>query len=257
MPPNEGDCAPRVDVAVARIPQVQVVTVAPKLGPAGIVYSAAPRVGTTLDKKRYVIKGPDPATVIPEALSTHLLHTVGLPDVRVPSFVAVQVLAENNQDLHFGSTYLETVSPIDVHLPKHKPTAAAIVAADVWLCNKDRNIGNFLLEYSEDVGFSLIAIDFGEAVAAQRGGFLAIASLNSHELWPRGAAATVLGKLPWPEETIQAIERVDESTIRSVATDVALAFPGFNWLDSAVSVLKQRAANIRTLAQKVWHDCNR
>lgn len=226
-----------------------------KSAPTGVIYSASPRVGTAFGGGDYIVKGPQPEIVVPEALSTHLLRAVALPGVRVPPMAAVQL--DGSSEIHFGSLYLSSPNPIDPHLPRYKQDAAAIVAADIWLGNKDRNIGNFLLDFTDDLGLGLLAIDFGAAGALQRGATVLGTLVQPKQLWPQGIAATILGKLPWPENTIMAIQGVEESTIRSVANEVAMAFPCFTWVDDAVYALKQRAKQIRQLARQAWNDCNR
>lgn len=239
------------------IPQIEVISVRRKDAPDGIIYSTKPRVGIAENNAEFILKGPEAEIVVPEALSAQLLRTVQLPKVHVPSFAAVRVAGEEAQNIYFGSSYLDVISQVAPHLAAHRDYAAAIVVADIWLCSKDRNIGNFLLDYNNDLGKFLVAIDFGGSVAAQFGATLRCGEVKTRQLWPLGDAGTILGRLPWPEETISAIERIDETTIRTVAMEVAFAFPCFTWVDGAVQVLKQRASQIQRLAKQVWNDCNR
>lgn len=53
---------------VAPIPHVEFVSLRPKDPPMGVFYSTKPLVGMTAKGSEYVVKGPEPEVVVPEAL---------------------------------------------------------------------------------------------------------------------------------------------------------------------------------------------
>lgn len=236
------------------IHHVQLLTVAKKQSPLGVVYSTFPWVGPTTEGTNYIVKGPESDIVAAEGLAGRLLRELNLPGVVVPEFASAVV--GDLPELLFASKYMQSVSPIDPHLPRHREEAAAITAADVWLCNKDRNIGNYLLDNEPATGSVLVAIDFEGSVAARRFAAMMVPSVDIKSLWPRELAGRMLGRLPWPEATIAAIEQIDRSTIEAAAKEVAVAFPCFTWVQEAVDCIAGRAAAVRPLARQVWNACN-
>lgn len=99
----------------------------------------------------------EPYTPANEILGGFLCEYLGLP---IPRFKIVRYLGEN----YFGSQYHQVFpfNPETMGLP-HGKILANIFAFDVWVCNTDRHLKNFLSVQTLGDQVSLMVIDHGRA----------------------------------------------------------------------------------------------
>ncbi len=232
----------------------------PVCSPGGeIVYSTGPRSWVDEQNVSYVVKGPDPAVVVAEAVGYLLARLVGLA---VPQF-ALGVRAGLGH-LYFASRKLLVARDITHLLRRHQsPTLDAIrriVAFDVWIGNQDRNMGNLLVapddpEETGGVTQPIVAIDFEKAVAIrEQHAIMASASVPPTTLWPRaGLGETLRGGHP-PRAMIDRISDVSDIEIETAVTSVERVVEAFTsaWASSVVQALRRRRKALPELLAEVW-----
>lgn len=225
--------------------------------PENVVYSTQPRKATALDGYSYYIKGPDLNVVIAEAVAHQLARSLNL---NVPEFgVAVP---EGSVGPLFASREVKRCQrQVDPWIVRggatNRDSLPHVTAFDVWVMNKDRNIGNLVGEeqVSPSEGrISIVAIDFEKSMAL-RGPYPLTTTphIEPRSLWPSGTLGELLTGDPLPSEFCGALERMSKDHVLDafgqVEAQIKSAIP---WKESSAQLLSTRAKNIRRLVGEVW-----
>lgn len=225
--------------------------------PEHVVYSTDPRRATGLDGKVYFVKGPDQNVAVAEAVAYQLAQEVGLP---VPEFGLV--LSDDGSEPSFASCEVAHCHrSVDDWIVRKRTTnpevLPRIIAFDVWVANKDRNIGNLVgIEEPAGLGIriTLVAIDFEKSVAL-RGPYplTTVNTIPATKLWPSGILGNLVKGAPQPMEFFATIEGINASHIEAAFGTVEAHLGAIvPWKENTVKLLLTRAKNIRTLVQEVW-----
>lgn len=226
--------------------------------PSGVVFSTDPRRAEGEDERSYFIKGPELEVVFAELAGCELAREMGLnvPDVAACRWQGLTYAGSRAVDASirdvgpFIQRTDQTVNFLDLYTTQ---------VVDVWLANKDRNLGNVIgrpASHSESK-IELVFIDFEKAATLRPTPTILSTMLEPRLLWPSGTLGTALRnhKLLMPPPA--AILRVSQMTQRR-CSDVLLqaeaaigtAVP---WLNDSVHALVHRANHIQQLAEEVWN----
>jgi hypothetical protein len=215
-----------------------------------MVYSTDPRLWFDADGVDYIVKGPDPNTVVAEAIGYRLARGVG---IAVPEFaLATQPEVEGH---FFASQVLQSLRDASPWLrkPRGVEELASIVLFDVWVANVDRNHGGLLARRNDMGEMELVAIDF-EKSQTLRGPYPIVTSgaVEPRRLWPTELGALLRG-VPVPAAGLRAIQAVSDSLISTAVAEIAgIVGPSCDWADSTSQVLRQRRDRLADLAREVW-----
>lgn len=239
-------------------PTVQLLDEGTKVtAPENVFYSTDPRKVMGVDGHTYFVKGPGYDIVVAEAVAHLLAKEVGL---KVPDFGIV--LAEDGQAPSFASREVpQCLREVDSWILRKRVTNLDIlprlVVFDVWVANKDRNIGNIVgseVQLGADVKITLTAIDFEKSIAL-RGPYpmTTVNMIPPSKLWPSGTLGDMIKGISIPEDFCATIEHVSESQMENAFASVEAHFgEEVDWKKSTVRVLQVRSAKIRELLREVW-----
>lgn len=225
--------------------------------PEDIVYSTKPKKATGADGNSYYVKGPDLNIVAAEAVAHQLAE--GL-DIRVPDF-GIAIPPGGNGPLFASREVGRCQRQVENWVLRNKTTNKGllpIVAAfDVWVMNKDRNIGNLVGEGQTGPAagkISLIAIDFEKSMALRGPYPLTTTSvILPRSLWPSGTLGHLLAGENVPHDFCAAMERATEDLVLNAFARVeAVIGDVIPWKESSAKLLASRARKIRTLVAEVW-----
>lgn len=174
------------------------------------------------DNLLYVCKArwlnPDePHTPGNELLSAFLAHYLRLP---IPAFKIVKYLGEN----YFGSQYQRTYPFNPAALP-YPRIIASVFAFDVWVCNTDRHIGNFVAVEPMQGQTALMVIDHGRTLFGEsKDESLWTTKLTWSDISPFVQAASdyqgCISTLEDFADILDRIEKFPEATLRSYADSI-------------------------------------
>jgi hypothetical protein len=224
--------------------------------PPGLVYSTNPQHARATDGHTYVLKGPDPKVVFPEAVCYEL---AGLLNLSVPACGLCNI--PGREGAFFASRELRTRTAIEGFIHRGKVVNAELlaqaVAFDVWIANIDRNAGNIVGEPQASNGTGLLklfAIDFEKSQILAGVDRFTVTALPLERFWPTGVLGQVCGRQPIPADFCARIARMSGEDIGAIlhATIWDLSMPEVPWIDSAVDVLTHRANRISALVTEVW-----
>ena len=238
------------------VPGIRIVTMSvigePVKGPNGIVYSTEPRSAFDDAGVEYVIKGPEPEVVVAESVA-HLLATK--LSIEVPNFVLASV--PGTEGLFFASQKLDAMRDVEPFLqdldPALREDLARIVLLDLWVANRDRNIGNLLVQSRSDApGFVPIAIDFEKSIALRdRHPIINSSLISLANIWPSGPLGECMADTEMPTN-LEAVESLDSSFLEEIVSTVATVLPTYDWSDATASALRHRQGKLREFAEEVW-----
>jgi len=196
-------------------------------------------------RNRYIAgDGETTATLATDAARAALAHA-GLQATDIDLIV----LATATPDQTFPSTATKVQAALGIN---------DCVAFDVWISNRDRNIGNVVAEPvggREGSDVRLYAIDFEKAdVLRGVSRFEITAKHTPRECWPVNELAQHFAGLQRPAGMCGRISGVTEDAIRAVFDEVAFNLAGHSvsWCDSASNYLASRASRIRELVAEAW-----
>jgi hypothetical protein len=155
------------------------------LSPEGVVFSTDPRRAEAENEVPYFIKGPDLATVFAEISGCMLAREAGLP---IPDVAA----CEFEGDVYAGSARVDdAVRDVEPWLNRPQQIRNfddlfSTLVVDVWLANKDRNIGNVLGRPWRGAKVEFVFIDFEKSIALHPSPTVSSTMLEPRALWPSG-----------------------------------------------------------------------
>jgi hypothetical protein len=229
----------------------------PVVGVPGLIFSTQPGVALASDGARYFVKGPDPVTVVAEALGYELARLVGL---RVPEWALSRLPGEDG--VRFASREKRQRS-VDLLL-EAKTVAdqdeflATCVAFDVWTANIDRNINNLVAEPVGGTGDAMVelhAIDFEKAEVLRGTSRFALEMRNPREWWPKGPLAKHCSQFDIRSSIVHRITAVTKPQLQQVFAELQSDFDGLSiaWADAGVETLHSRAQRLDRLIQEARH----
>jgi len=225
------------------------------VAPENLVYSTQPRKATGLDGSSYYIKGPDRNLVVAEAVAHQLARNFGLsvPDFGIaflgggPVFASKEVIRCHRQ----------VESWIRNGRVTNRNLLPALAAFDIWVMNKDRNIGNLVGEAQLEPdrgGVAIVAIDFEKSMTL-RGPYPLTTTpmILPASLWPSGTLGQLLVGSQRPDHFISDLSAVTSDRVSAAFGFVeARLQESVDWKDASVQVLVNRAKRIRELVGEVW-----
>jgi hypothetical protein len=222
----------------------------------GLIFSTDPHTALGSDGHRYILKGPDPVVVIAEALAYELAAVVGL---NVPPCAFCRIPGQH--DIWFASR-AQRQRGVDQLLFTDKIVNPELVpdciAFDVWIANKDRNMGNLVGDPAGGRGgdtIELFAIDFEKADVLRGTSIFMVETMKPDSWWPRDELGRQCRGLPKPSQMCERIRRVHEHTIDGIFARLEHALEGMNiaWAEAGMRQLCSRASRIDRLVEEVWH----
>lgn len=224
--------------------------------PYDVVYSTDPRRAEGANHLRYFIKGPELEIVFAEIAGCLLAREVGLivPDVAACEFAG---------ETYAGSVKVdEAVRDIEPWLNRPQRVTNfddvfRSIVVDLWLANKDRNIGNILGDPRPGRGrIDLVFIDFEKSATLRQYPMVRTPLLDPRELWPSGILGAALRRnkpLIPPADIIDRIRSLTDQRYSEIVNEVEVAINvEIEWKDGCVGVLSQRGAQIRQLSEALW-----
>jgi hypothetical protein len=224
--------------------------------PYEVVYSTTPRRAEGSNHVPYFIKDSNLEIVFAEIAGCLLAKEVGLlvPDVAACEFVG---------ELYAGSEKVEdAVRDIEPWLARPQRVTNfddlfRAIIVDLWLANKDRNIGNVLGDPQAGRGrIDLIFIDFEKSAALRQYPTVRTPLLELRQLWPSGILGDALRRdkpLIPPADIIERIRSLAPQRYVEITDEVEAAINvQIEWKDGSVGVLSQRAAQIQQLSEALW-----
>lgn len=225
-----------------------------------MVYSTDPHKAMAADGTDYILKGPETSVVFAEAAAYEL---AGLLDLPVPPHAGCMNPGSN--DLWFGSQEMPVRASLDQLLARNRVQNSMMIPRtivfDVWIGNRDRNMGNFVGEIEGSNGTSAVklrAIDFekSEVLRGEVDQF-SITAIEPEAFWPADELGRLCERFALPGEICAEIEQlVGDDRVDGVLNQLVwdLDFAEIPWLDAAVHLLTSRGRDIRTWAQEAWHE---
>lgn len=224
--------------------------------PSGVVYSTEPHTAESETGSTYFIKGPQQEIVFAELAGCELAREIG---VIVPEVAACLF----NADVYAGSQAVKDALR-DVEPFLSRPTRVtnysdlyAVAVADIWLANKDRNLGNIIARASKQgATVQFVAIDFEKSAALRPTPTILSAMVPARLLWPSGSlGASMRASRPLvpPSVTMTAISSFTEDRCRAILEDVQTALGNpVPWLDDSIHAVVSRSNRIEQLVEEVW-----
>lgn len=227
------------------------------VAPDDLVYSTKPKKAVGMDNHNYYIKGPDRNIIVAEAVAHQLAKDLNLT---VPEFgIAAR---KNDVGPFFASREVDRCQrQVEQWIRRdrtvNRQELAAVAAFDIWVMNKDRNLGN--LVGCEQIGpndgrIALVAIDFEKAMAL-RGPYplTTTPEIAPRALWPSGTLGQLLSGEGQPIAFFAQITAVTRERVLDAVNRVeALLNEEISWKESSAQLLSNRAKHIRVLAEEVW-----
>lgn len=225
------------------------------VAPQDLVYSTQPRRATGLDGHSYFVKGPDRNIVVAEAVAHQLAGELGL---RIPEFG----IALDEHGPRFASKEVERCHrQVETWIKRGKvvnpEVLSQIIAFDIWMMNKDRNIGNLVGEAqvaSSEGKIAVVAIDFEKSMTL-RGPYplTTTPEIHPNALWPSGTLGQLVTGIPRPEPFISALESITQGHVLDAFAQVeARLGESVQWKENSAQLLERRAKAIRKHIGEVW-----
>jgi len=243
------------------IPEVLLISERPMCAPKDMVYSTNPRLALDSNGHAYCIKGDNDVEIVLSELVGHVL--AGFLGIPVPDYAVGRFNSAGAP--YFCSAIVEdAIRDVEAHLKTNKiadiEILAKVILLDIWIANKDRNIGNFLGRPRPDFGngfISLVAIDFEKSLTIRsKAPLIELPALAAGAFWPRGVLggycrnrAHLAGKLVQDFQSLPAsqIERaVDKCFAAANVGDVGRR-------DDVVDALVKRQRQLDNLAKLEWN----
>lgn len=225
--------------------------------PEDVVYSTQPRKATGQDGHSYYVKGPDLNITVAEAVAHQLARNLGL---NVPNF-GIVVSADTDQPKFASREVPHCLRQVDEWIRRNRAinrdTLPLITAFDVWVVNKDRNIGNIVGEGLSGTAagrIKLIAIDFEKSMAL-RGPYplTTVPLIPPQAMWPSGTLGQLLKGAPIPQAFCERLERFTENDVLgafgAIESQMRVDIP---WKENSAQLLTTRAQSIKRLVAEVW-----
>jgi hypothetical protein len=228
----------------------------PVEAPEGIIYSTSPVTAEGVDQISYFTKGPELEIVFAEIAGCALAKEVGLPVGDVAACVVDEDVWAGSVGVRDAIRYIGPWLSRPQKIINFNDLFDSIVV-DVWLANKDRNIGNVVGK--PRVGSSsieLVFIDFEKSATLRPNPTVLSTMLEPRLLWPSGELGEALrvGRpLHPPVAIVRQINQVTEERCAQIIAEVVTAIGSpVEWQENSVHALIQRASRIQQLAEEVW-----
>ena len=221
-----------------------------------MVYSTDPRRAEGADEVSYFIKGPDIEIVFAEIAGCMFAREVSLT---VPDVAACEFAGETYAGSRKVDDAIRDIAPVlnRRQTVRNFDDLFRTIVVDIWLANKDRNVGNVLGDPRQGLGkIEFVMIDFEKSITLRRYPTVSTPLLEPRELWPSGVLGNELRSqkplLP-PADIIARINSVTTERCAEIINDVegAMNVP-IEWKDGSIDVLSYRAARIQGLAEELW-----
>jgi HipA-like protein len=226
----------------------------PVVAPEDLVYSTQPKKATGMDGHSYFVKGPDRNIIVAEAVAHQLARSLG---INVPEF-GIAIPQGGGGPLFASREVARCLRQVESSIVRGKVTNRGSLALttcfDIWVMNKDRNIGNLVGESQLDGMVTIVSIDFEKSMSL-RGPYplTTTPTILPKALWPSGTLGELLRGTARPDEFCGAIERITNDRVldafRRVESRLNEDIP---WKESSARLLENRARNIRALVEEVW-----
>ena len=229
----------------------------PVSAPEEVVYSTQPRKATALDGHCYYTKGPDLNIVTAELVAHQLALELAL---NVPEFgIAFPDLVDG--PLFASKEVPRCHRQVDPWIKRDRVTNPGmlplLIAFDIWVMNKDRNIGNLVghEQLAPSAGrIAIVAIDFEKSMAL-RGPYplTATPNIDPRSLWPSGTLGQMMTGAPLPNDFCASIGKVGaERILDAFARVEARINQEIPWKAGSVQLLSMRSKRIINLVKEVW-----
>jgi hypothetical protein len=230
---------------------VDMATIGAAKSPEGKSYSTEPRVGEATNRKRYFVKGPDPAVVAAESLAYLVAQRVGLD---VPEWALTIV----DGSLCFASEACELQSGVAALLqlrgganPMFWPR---VVAFDMWIANHDRDDGNVVARVLRNRVRQFLAIDFEKANLLRGQSLISVNMLESSHFMPRGRLATIRVRRQDVLVAAQSIRATGGGAINEVFAMISAEAALRGIVAETIGAnLRRRAENVVDLCSEVYN----
>jgi len=226
------------------------------VSPEGVVYSTDPRRAEGEDGVSYFIKGPDAEIVFAEIAGCMMAREVG---VLVPDVAACEFAGETFAGSAKVDNAVRDIGPW-LNRPQRVTNfddlfSTAVV--DIWLANKDRNIGNVLGKQQKGLGkIGFIFIDFEKSKTLRPQPLVSSTIMGPHELWPSGDLGRELSRRKLLHPPTSMIERIGSLTTERCAEIIhevtGVLGDSVPWEDDSINALSHRARRIQQLAEELW-----
>ena len=223
--------------------------------PEDLVYSTQPKKATGLDRYSYYTKGPDKNFVVAEAVAHQLAKSLGLS---VPEFgVAMSPSGPMFASREVARCHRQVDAWIRTSKVVNSKDLPALIAFDIWVMNKDRNIGNLVAEeqLAPDRGkVAIVAIDFEKSMAL-RGPYPLTTTphIQPAKLWPSGTLGQLMSGAPRPIPFMNAIRAVTiDQVLDAFGRVEAQLHEEIPWKESSAQLLANRSKRIADCVQEVW-----
>jgi hypothetical protein len=228
----------------------------PVEAPEGIVYSTSPVTAEGVDLVSYFTKGPELEIVFAEIAGCALAKEVGLPVANVAACVVDEIVLAGSVGVPDAIRYIGPWLSRRQKITNFNDLFDSIVV-DVWLANKDRNIGNVVgRPRAGSSSIDLVFIDFEKSATLRPNPTVLSTLLEPRLLWPSGELGEVLRAtrpLHPPLGIVHQINQFTEELCGQIITEVvdAIGSP-VEWRENSTHALLQRANRIKDLAEEVW-----
>jgi hypothetical protein len=207
------------------------------------------------DGDSYFIKGPELDVVFAELAGCELAREIG---ITVPPVAACKL----DGNVFAGSeAVVEAWRDVEPFLARpHKVSnfqeLFATLVVDIWLANKDRNLGNIVGRAASKSQIEFVLIDFEKSATLRPTPTILSTMLAPRLLWPSGTLGMVLRQnrpLTPPAAIVSAIARLSRDKMRDVLSGVQSAIGcDIPWLDDSINALGTRADRIGQIVEEVW-----
>lgn len=226
--------------------------------PSGVVFSTDPRRAEGEDGNSYFIKGPELEIVFAELAGCELAREIGL---NVPNVVACRWDGETYAGSQAVEASIRDVGPFLQRTDRavNFSDLYTTQVVDVWLANKDRNLGNVIGKpTSQSMSkIELVFIDFEKAATLRPTPTMLSTVLEPRLLWPSGILGTALRThklmMPPPAGILRVSQMTREKCSEVLLQAQAAIGTPVPWLDDSVHALIHRANRIQQLAEEVWN----
>lgn len=228
----------------------------PVEAPEGIIYSTNPITAEGVNQVSYITKGPELEIVFAEIAGCALAKEVGLPVAEAAACVADQEVLAGSVEVmdcvrHIGPWLNRP------HKVKNFQDLFDSIVVDVWLANKDRNIGNVVGKpRAGSSSIDLVFIDFEKSATLRPNPIVLSTMLDPKLLWPSGELGEALRRarpLHPPVGIVQQISKLKKERCAEIITEAVTAIGSpVEWQENSIHALMHRAGRVQQLAEEVW-----
>lgn len=226
----------------------------PVRGAQGIIYSTNPQVAIT-EKGKCFLKNHNPEIVFAEAVCYALANAANLD---VPRCFFCR--EGPNGRLLFGSAEKKCRFPVDVLIRRglicNPHVLSQTIVFDTWVCNIDRNVGNYVAELTEGASgkFRLFAIDFEKSEVCRGKGSLVLAGVSPRKCWPTESLGQLCRPLTIPREFCNAIQSIGDTALEDIVNglSIELSWRPTEYLENCIYNLKERKQKLIDLVREAW-----